>query len=61
MGPWCRPELLVYMLWGDIIGPGEWLARDGEFTLDRVLGEYVGFISSDFSGSPPANRKEESV
>jgi len=54
-------ELLAYMLWGALIGAGEWLGLRGEFTLDRVLGEYVEFISLGFSGSPPGSKKEKSV
>jgi hypothetical protein len=55
-------ELLAYMLWGALIGAGEWLGRGGGFTLDRALAQYVEFISFGLSGSPPSpSRKEKSV
>lgn len=41
-----HPELLAYILWGAMIGAGEWLTLRGEFSLDRVLDEYVDFVSS---------------
>ena len=40
-----HPELLAYMLWGTVIGAGEWMALRGGFSLDRVLEEFVEFVS----------------
>lgn len=40
-----HPELLAYVLWGAVMGAGEWIALRGEFSLDRVLDEYVEFVS----------------
>lgn len=40
-----HPELLAYVLWGAVMGAGEWMALRGEFSLDRVLDEYVEFVS----------------
>ncbi len=40
-----HPELLAYILWGALIGAGEWLTLRGEFSLDRVLQEYVELVS----------------
>jgi hypothetical protein len=43
--PPLHPELLAYMLWGAVLGAGEWLTFRGEFSLDRVLDEYVELVS----------------
>jgi AcrR family transcriptional regulator len=40
-----HPELLAYILWGAVMGAGEWMALRGEFSLERVLDEYVEFVS----------------
>jgi hypothetical protein len=40
-----HPELLAYTLWGAVMGAGEWMTLRGEFSLDRVLEEYVEFVS----------------
>jgi len=54
-----HPELLAYMLWGALIGAGERLAQGGELTFERVLNEYVEFISFGLSGTPPGSRANE--
>jgi AcrR family transcriptional regulator len=46
-------ELLAYILWGAVTGAGEWMSLRGEFTLDRVLEEYVDFVSFGLAGSMP--------
>jgi AcrR family transcriptional regulator/predicted DNA-binding transcriptional regulator AlpA len=50
-----HPELLAYILWGAVNGAGEWMSLRGEFTLDRVLDEYVDFVSFGLSGSTPGS------
>jgi AcrR family transcriptional regulator len=40
-----HPELLAYVLWGAVMGAGEWMTLRGELSLDRVLDEYVEFVS----------------
>ena len=46
-------ELLAYILWGAVMGAGEWMALRGEFALDRVLDEYVGFVSFGLLAAMP--------
>ena len=49
-----HPELLAYTLWGAVMGAGEWMALRGEFSLDRVLEEYVDFVSFGLLASMPS-------
>jgi hypothetical protein len=46
-----HPELLAYILWGAVNGAGEWMTLRGEFTLERLLEQYVDFVSFGLSGS----------
>ena len=54
-----HPELLAYMLWGALIGAGERLALGGELNFERVLNEYVEFISFGLSQVAPDQRRKE--
>jgi AcrR family transcriptional regulator len=50
-----HPELLAYILWGAVMGAGEWMTLRGEFSLDRVLDEYVEFVSFGLLTSMPGS------
>ncbi|HEY6559467.1 MAG TPA: TetR family transcriptional regulator [Polyangiaceae bacterium] len=46
-----HPELLAYILWGAVMGAGEWMALRGELSLERVLDEYLEFVSFGLKAS----------
>ena len=39
---------------GAVMGAGEWMTLRGEFSLDRVLEEYVDFVSFGLLASMPS-------
>jgi len=43
----------VRRVWGAVMGAGEWMALRGELALDRVLEEYVEFVSFALLASMP--------
>lgn len=48
-----HPELLAYVLWGALMGAGEWMTLRGELPLDQVLEEYVELVRFGLLGSAP--------
>ena len=45
--------VLAYVLWGALMGAGEWMTLRGELPLERVLEEYAEFVRYGLVGRAP--------